>query len=242
MEFQKILNRFAEGIVAIDNETNVIRANRRTGEVYLPGAKTLTEVQLMQEIVTWWEQKYPEDFDPDSEITVEFPYPNLKRAACDLVFRSSDASNDDPIEWAIEVKHIALVGNNGKNNDYGVGKTLSPYLKDRSLIHDIARLTSDPIAPRRAVIMYGFEYSFATCDDANRIHPNSTEIVNEIRKVCRSVDPVAGSYTLTPLISFANEIFQRNGLVSTSARVANFEGAWRHPCGGSGTFAGWEVP
>ena len=153
MDLDAITSRIAEGISAVDESTISLRANARTGEIYLPGAKTLTEVELVRELTAWWHTCYPNDFRPDSDIVVEYPYPNLSRANCDLVFTSESHSSDEP-EWAIEIKHIALVGNNGKNNDYGVGKTLSPYLKDRSLIHDIDRLSKNRIAPRRAVIMY----------------------------------------------------------------------------------------
>ena len=165
MKLENVLERFAEGLVAVDYSTNHSSTNQRTGEVYLPGVKTLREPVFVEELITWWRDKYENDFNPKGASAIEVPYPDVARAKCDLVFSTDGSSMDNP-EWAIEVKHIALVGNNGKNNDYGVPKILSPYLKDRSLIHDIKRMQEHRVGQKQAVIGYCFEYNFDTCDEA----------------------------------------------------------------------------
>ena len=139
MELREILERFSEGLVEVDSKTTHVSSNQRTGEVYLPGVKTMSEPKFVEEFLTWWLTTHSEDFNPVAAAKREVPYQGIPRAKCDLVL-STDGSSISYPEWAIEVKHIALVGNNGKNNDYGVAKILSPYLKDRSLIHDIERL------------------------------------------------------------------------------------------------------
>ena len=239
MDLGLILNRFAEGIKEVDKTTTHISANRRTGVVYLPGMKTLTERKFVEELVNWWKVAYPSDFNPKNAIQAEVPYPNIPRAKCDLVL-SSDGSLLSSPDWAIEVKHIALVGNNGKNNDFGVAKILSPYLKDRSLIHDIERMKNSGMGRRKAVIAYSFEYDKQTCAESLTRHPQHRDIVDNIAEVCRLNDPVNGEYPLLPMAEFADEIFQSKKLVH-QLQVQDFSGVWRHPAGGNGKVFGWEL-
>ena len=238
MEFDSILERVVEGLLHVDSRTSLINASRRTGEVYLPGVKTLTERQFVSEVANWWTQSNHEDFTPGVTLTTEVPYHGQRRQSCDLVIgRGPDFGDND---WAVEVKHIALVGNNGKNNDFGVAKILSPYLKDRSLIHDIQRLRDSQMGRRKAVIGYCFDYSFETCDQAIVRHPNASEIVANLRDVCTKNDPAAGSLSVVPLLEFADRIFTAEGLTQ-SLKLRSFDGAWRHPCGGRGHVFGWEL-
>lgn len=239
MELSEILDRFNEGIVEVDKLTTTINTNPRDRTTYLPGVKTLSERQFVNELVEWWKAKYPNDFKPIGAIDTEVPYPNIARAKCDLIF-STDGSNITTPEWSIEIKHIALVGNNGKNNDYGVAKILSPYLKDRSLIHDIERLKSDGIGKRRAVIGYSFEYSKETCQEAIMHHPKEVVTINNIKGVCRVNDPINLEYPLEPLIKFADEIFENTNLVNR-VQIREFSNVWRHPAGGKGKFFAWEL-
>ena len=239
MEFRQILERFAEGLVVVDASTTHESANQRSGEIYLPGVKTLREPRFVEELLNWWRGAHPSDFNPRDASEREVPYPEVSRASCDLAF-STDGSPLAKPEWSIEVKHIALVGNNGKNNDYGVPKILSPYLKDRSLIHDINRMRKHPIGKRQGVIGYCFEYSFETCKEALVIHPEHEDYVKNVRAVCKSNDPSEGKLSALPMAEFANEIFLANNLVKP-LQVIEFSNAWRHPCGGRGHIFGWEI-
>jgi hypothetical protein len=239
MEISQIAARFAEGLIAVDAQTQHISANPRTGEVYQPGVKTMSEPKFVEELVAWWEKNYYTDFPTANAIATEVPYRNLPRAKCDLVL-STDGSPIESPEWSIEVKNIALVGNNGKNNDFGVAKILSPYLKDRSLIHDILRLKEFGIGRRKAVVGYCFDYSFDSCEEALMHHMNQGEYINNIHEVCRRNDPVGGTYSVVPMIEFADEIFQSKGLVNPVS-LTKFSGAWRHPCGGNGYIFSWEL-
>jgi len=239
VELSTILKRFSEGLSFVDANTGHVSANRRTGEVYLPGVKTLSEPKFVEELLNWWRQFHSLDFKPENASDREVPYPNVPRAKCDLIL-STDGSPLESPEWSIEVKHIALVGNNGNNNDYGVAKLLSPYLKDRALIHDLHRLKDHGIGKRKAVVGYCFEYDFESCRDALIQHPNQSEYIANIRKVCRKNDPSNGRYTVMDMIDFANEIFLNRGLVKP-VQVENFQNAWRHPCGGKGNIFGWEL-
>jgi hypothetical protein len=239
VELAGLLTRFSEGLLFVDNNTTHVSKNARTGETYLPGVKTMSERKFVEELVTWWTSAHAADFNPDDAIRTEVPYPDIARANCDLIL-SSDGSPLVSPEWSIEVKHIALVGNNGKNNDFGVAKILSPYLKDRSLIHDIYRLQDSGIGKRRAVIGYCFSYDFASCTEALERFPQHKEYIDNILDVCSKNDPKRQQYSVIPMIEFAHDIFSERRLVS-ELKVHEFADAWRHPCGGKGHIFGWEV-
>ena len=57
MNLEQVLERFAEGLVAVDSSTTHSSANQRTGEIYLPGVKTLREPVFVEELVNWWRSK-----------------------------------------------------------------------------------------------------------------------------------------------------------------------------------------
>ena len=200
----------------------------------------MKEPRFVSELVEWWKTTYPTDFSPSSGIRTEEPYPDLPSGNdCDIVL-STDGSPLTSPEWAIEIKHISFCGDNGIKNDHGVQKMLSPYRKDRALIHDIERLANSPISQRKAVVGYCFEYSFESYIEAKLLHPDQNERLENLRKTCKENDPIDGVLSLGPLVDFADTIFQARGIVKDHARV-QFKDAWRHPCGGHGTIFGWEV-
>lgn len=241
MELNEFILRVAEGLTHVDAADAGGRSSQRTGQAYLPGVKTMTEVQFVSAFANWWVEAHPNDLKSSygDPFALEVKYPSISRAKCDLVF-CTDGSTLQAPEWAVEFKHISLAGDNGKNNDFNVPKMLSPYLKDRSLMHDLGRLREDPIAAKQAVIGYCFDYSFDTCDEALRRHPDKADVIKNLRSVCRSVDPKGGVYSVLPLVEFANEIYKNEGLVGDLHKAA-FSNAWRHPAGGNGWVFGWEV-
>jgi len=239
VNLETLVARVAEGLAYVDQNTNFVGSSARTGMTYLPGVPSMTEPQLCAELVEWWKAAYASDFDPSGTCAREVPYPALKGASCDIVFRSPAGASAGP-EWAIELKRIQFIGDNGKNNDFNVQKALSPYLKDRSLIHDILRMRRYPLASRHAVVGYAFSYSFQSCEVAAGRHPDETGRVNEIRAVCRKNDRANGVLDPAELVDFADLLFRREDLVSDHRRQP-FSDLWRHPCGGNGLVFGWEV-
>ena len=118
MDFDIILDRVAEGLVGVDLTTTRVN-NSTKGHVYLPGLPTLYEPQCAEELMLWWKNEYPKDFQNVNYVETSFPYPNNNRNLCDIVFSTdliwpSGNTNDLP-EWAIELKKIVFVGDNGKN-------------------------------------------------------------------------------------------------------------------------------
>lgn len=221
----------------IDRTIQVRRTNRRTGKTFLPSVRSLTEPQVVDAVDAWWGENHPEDFAVASEPRLGVRYRGLEGHAtrCDHVF-TTDVVADEP-EWAIEWKNATLVGNNGKNNDFTTTKVLSPYLKDRSVLHDVLRLSRYPLARRHAVVGYGFHYDEETCNEALRRHPEHAETIRNIREAC---EKNAGALTLRPLLNFADSILRVRGYVTRPMAEATFE-AWRHPAGGRGLVFGWEV-
>lgn len=237
MEIQDIVKRYAEGLAAVDRSTNTQRANQRTGEIYMPGLKSLREVDAIDQLDGWWAVTYPGDFLTQGMHRVQVPYPGQKKNKCDQVITTDD--REDLAEWAIEAKYLQLIGDNGKRNDFAVAKGLSPYLKDRSLYHDILRLRDEGhlLARRHAVIGFSFTYNADTCRKAAELHPNEGNRIAEIQEVCRVN---GGSLSIRPIVEFADGIFRVKELVESQFSHETFE-AWRHPCGGRGVVFGWEV-
>jgi hypothetical protein len=86
-----------------------------------------------------------------TELKLNMPYPSEPKKKCDLVVSSSTL-------WAIEVKMLRLMGDNGKLNDNMLMHILSPYPTHRSALTDCAKLANSGFTGGRAVLIYGFDY------------------------------------------------------------------------------------
>jgi len=236
LELNHVVNRFSQGLLAVDEIHREARINARTKEEYLPGVAAMTEPVLTGQLATWWRTAHPEDFGETLELACEVAYPNVARAKCDLVIR--DSKSQKPV-WAVEVKRIQLVGNNGNTNDYGIAKMLSPYLKDRSLRHDLVRLSESGFNCPSATLVYAFSYSPHSISEAKTRFPDlAGKTVSNIDKVRSQAQDEHGVYSLDPLIDIANLVLNKEGLVAEFVRK-EFSGAWSHPCGGNGIVAAW---
>lgn len=234
MELQQILDRYVEAITYVDHNTEILRANPRTGVIYQTSFKALAETHAVDGMDAAWEELHPGELLTPRDARVGIKYPDLSRAKCDHVFSTEPG---DAEEWGIEVKKIEFVGNNGKTNDYGVGKMLSPYLKDRGLLHDVVRLREYGFTRRVAVVGYAFNYDSESCDEAEQLHPDSLETIAEVRKVLRSN---GGSLRARPLIDFTDAILSLRGYLRGPRSQSEFT-AFRHPAGGHGIVFGWEI-
>ncbi len=234
MELQHIVDRYAEAIQVIDADP-IFVAKPRKNLTYPSSMKAMTEPEVVRHVDAAWATHHPGEFlDPDVKRT-GVAYPTLSRTNCDHVF-TTDSLQSLP-EWALEVKHPALIGSNGKRNDFTTAKMLSPFLKDRSLLHDVARLRAYPLARRHAVVGYAFIYDQASCDEAAKRHPMETSVIDEIRSVC---DLNGGALDIRPLLDFAEAIIGMRGMLAAPRSQAHFE-AWGHPAGGRGVVFGFEV-
>jgi hypothetical protein len=68
--------------------------------------------------------------------------------------------------WAIEVKMLRLMGDNGKLNDNMVTHILSPYPAQRSALTDCTKLVASPLGTQKAIVIYGYDYSGWPMDPA----------------------------------------------------------------------------
>ncbi len=86
-----------------------------------------------------------------SVIRLNVPYPGGGRQRCDVVI-------GNPPEWALEIKLLRLLGDNGKPNDNMLMHLLSPYPAHRSALTDAAKLRASSFTCDLGILVYGFEY------------------------------------------------------------------------------------
>lgn len=237
MELEHILKRFAEGLIYVDKNSEIKNSSRK-GINYLPGLTTIYEPQCADELMKWWVKTYPDDFYTPYEVYVNYSYPDHPANKCDILFTSEKTNSDKP-EWAIELKKIAFLGDNGKNNDYGPSKLISPFLKDRSVAHDVVKLKEADIARKKAVIGYGFNYSEESLNEALQKHPEFADRIKTATKIVKSGGTLDNKLELAPLLEIADFIVSKLGYVKPLSTIP-FSGAWRHPLGGNGTIFAWE--
>lgn len=233
MELSEILDRFAEGIPAIGASTEI------EDEKHLSGLPCMTENQVADEFVAWWVKTYPNGFLTTSDWNREMVNQGNGSAKRLIVFTSESFDGPKP-EWAIELKCLRLIDNSGKNIGFRLKEFYSPYPKDKSLIHDIERLKISTIATRKAVIGYGWNYSFASCKTALEYHPNETERIQNIRNVCHKNDPINGVLDLVPILEIIDHWLTSHNLAHPLATL-DFNDGWHHPTGGNGSVFGWEL-
>jgi hypothetical protein len=245
MDLQRVVDRYAEVISYIDQVDSHDPGGRADGP-YRRGFKALGEPVALEAINIAWQHLHPHELVA-SDLNVR--YPTIQsRTSCDHVFTTRGERAD---EWGIEFKRLQFVGNNGKRNDYALGKVLSPYLKDRSLLHDAARLRYYGFTRRIAVVAYAFNYDLHTVAEARRRHiaprgwsAESLRAGIEHHKVIDEVADVVlangGHMKIRPLMEFADAILGLRGFTTGPRAQAEFE-AWRHPSGGTGTVFGWEI-
>lgn len=209
-------------------------ANTRTGVIYQLGFKSLNEEPAVDAIDDAWEHLHPGERQVH---LMKVRYPDLPATAkVDHVVTTDGLGL---YEWSVEVKRLQFVGDNGKRNDYATTKVLSPYLKDRGMLHDAVRLREYGFSRRVAVIGYSFEYDQASWLEALSRH-TSADSAATLAEIARVLEGNGGHMRARPLIEFADAIMGLRGLTSGPRAHAEFE-AWRHPAGGRGVVFGWEV-
>jgi hypothetical protein len=80
-------------------------------------------------------------------------YPNSTRQKCDLLVTPSGGRS-----WAVEVKMLRLMGDNGKPNDNMLMHILSPYPNHNSALTDCQKLAASDFSGSLAVLIYAYDY------------------------------------------------------------------------------------
>ena len=237
MDLQTVIERMAECLEYIDAHPPAAGSNSRTGGIYQPGLQPIWETAVTRLLDEAWEALHPGE-RPYHDYEISYPHP-VTRAKLDLAFCTEDADdcNEAEPEWGIELKRLQFVGDNGKKNDHQVAKVLSPYLKDRGMLHDAIRLKEYGWSKRIAIIGYGFNYdnNSLLLTSVRHTEPRAIQTLNRMREHIRQ-EPLH----LRPLVEIADAILGLRGL-SKGGRVETEFEAWAHPAGGRGIVFGWEV-
>lgn len=155
------LATFVDDFVALLPRIDREAPSRPDGR-YLPGVGAMTETEVRDAVAEAMARTLGDRYE---NVRPELPYRGIRGAKCDLAF-GEVASGADRVGWSIELKRISLVGDNGKNNDFGLAKILSPFPLHRSAIRDAQRLRDRRRTDRGAIVMYGFDFDEAVVDDA----------------------------------------------------------------------------
>jgi hypothetical protein len=148
IELEQLVRQVASAIKAVDAK-GVSAASSRTGAVYKPGIGPHTE----DATVRLFMEELSRDEDNSHGFRTGVPYPGQRQKRCDLCF-----GNAPVWAWAIEVKMLRMMGDNGKKNDQMVTKILSPYPQDHSALTDTEKLVNGRLGERKAILIYGFDY------------------------------------------------------------------------------------
>tara|TARA_B100001123_G_C15239853_1_gene998669 strand:+ start:107 stop:742 length:636 start_codon:yes stop_codon:yes gene_type:complete len=134
-------------------------ANARTGVQYQPGIGPHPETQTVKLVVEELQRLFPKRYE--GRLALGVPYPHESRQKCDVCI-----GLEPGWEWAIEVKMLRRMGDNGKPNDNILMHILSPYQQDRSALTDCSKLLNSEFHGRKAVVIYGYDYPDFPMDPA----------------------------------------------------------------------------
>ncbi|MGO9911624.1 MAG: hypothetical protein ACLPQS_10730 [Acidimicrobiales bacterium] len=152
MELDEIVAAFARGIQSAD-ALRPQAANSRTGAPYQAGIGPHTESDTISLAVN------ASGCERLASAAREVPYPKSPRSRCDLVVDGGE-------QWAIEVKMLRLLGDNGKPNDNILMHILSPYPAHRSAVADCKKLLNSGLVGRKAILIFGYDYQGWPMDPA----------------------------------------------------------------------------
>lgn len=151
MELQNLVDGLARGIQAADARSP-IAVGQRSGRVFQPGIGPHSE----SDTITLALSEPSAGFEGVS-LEREVPYPDIARSRCDLVIGGSPS-------WAVEVKLLRLLGDNGLKNDNMLMHILSPYPVDHSALTDCSKLLRSGFADRKAILIIAYDYDSLPMD------------------------------------------------------------------------------
>lgn len=252
VELEDVAQRIAMYLPVVDQQTTTQRASRSGSGAYIPCVGTIWEDDFTREVAQAWHDAAPHELPGFNKDWLEVKYPG-KRGNCDLCLRGPTHQSGlglPPYEWAIEMKYVRFIGDNGKNNDYGVTKVASPLRKDRSSVLDAERLQGFTPAKRRAIVMYGFEFDSASVDHAEQwSRTNSTgaallanlERTKHMAGVLHKEDPDTHRMSMQDLIAIFEAAAGTRGVRLSQCVQFAFTGLERHPLYRMGRVLAWEV-
>jgi hypothetical protein len=151
MELEALVRDFARGMRLADARKPQA-ANARTRSHFKPGLGPHSEGQTIDLVLRELASTLPAVYGSDV-VHREVPYPAAPRSGCDLCL-----GRDPDWEWAIELKMLRLMGDNGQPNDNMLMHILSPYPANRSAVTDGLKLVQSGLSGRKGIIIFGYEY------------------------------------------------------------------------------------
>lgn len=149
MELEKIVRDFAACIKIVDARAPQA-INVRSKKPFQPGIGPHSEAQTVEMVTSEMAAAFPDSYR--NMISTGVAYSDLPRQKCDFCIGSQDHW-----EWAVEVKMLRILGDNGKPNDNILMHILSPYPAHRSAVTDCVKLAASPMGLRNAILIYGYE-------------------------------------------------------------------------------------
>jgi hypothetical protein len=146
---ERIVADFAWGIMAADSKRPQA-VNLRSGTLFSPGIGPHTESRTV-ELVLSELVSYPSSIY-SGLVELEVPYPDSSQTRCDVCIGTTPAWI-----WAIEVKMLRLMGDNGKPNDNMLMHILSPYPSHHSALTDCEKLVNSSLGGRKAIIIFAYD-------------------------------------------------------------------------------------
>lgn len=143
-----IVSDFAAGMKAADAKRPVAQSTR-SERTYQPGIGPFSEAVTVKLVMAELRQIHPDRYGTHS---LEVSYPESPRSKCDLCIGTAPHW-----DWAIEIKMLRLLGDNGLPNDNMLMHILSPYPEHHSALTDCEKLTSSVLEGRKAILIYGYE-------------------------------------------------------------------------------------
>lgn len=145
----EIVADFARTLQLVDSLAPVA-VSSRTGASCQPGIGPHTEARTVKLVMAHLAAAEPSRY---GSYRLGVPYGDGTRQACDVVL-----GDLTPGDWAVEVKMLRLMGDNGKLNDNMMMHILSPYPAHRSALTDCAKLVASQLGNRKAILIYGYDY------------------------------------------------------------------------------------
>lgn len=149
VDLGQLVGDFAKGMVAADGRQPQA-ANVRSKLTFQKGIGPHSEAETVRLVGMELESLAPDSYGGRLHFGVS--YPEATRQKCDLCIGTSA-----PYEWAIEIKMLRILGDNGKANDNILMHILSPYPAHRSALTDCEKLVGSSLGESKAILIYGYD-------------------------------------------------------------------------------------
>ena len=158
LDLGTIVEDFAFGFKQADSKFPTA-VNVRSKQEFQPGLGPHSEAETIKLVMNELARMYPERYV--GQYATGVAYPESARRKCDLCLGQPPGW-----EWAIEVKMIRFLGDNGKVNDNILMHVLSPYAEHRSALTDCDKLIQFSLKGKKAILIYGFDHEEWPLDPA----------------------------------------------------------------------------